>query len=231
MNNNRITVGEVVFALTCLGYEAHMQDIKRKVTELRGGVFGSYHAHYKNPYTYEQTIQKVVEMHCPQRRGFGGHARFESTEYGRYRLISTPPTSEMSTSPGSKTHDPGLLLDDLEGPLRKQRALMLLQRNASLSQELKALYEWKCQVCGTHIELGAGIRYAEAHHIRALGEPHNGPDKMGNMVCVCPNCHVKLDFHVMKIDVQALLISKHSLDLQCVQYHNHLVAKKHGVVG
>ena len=32
------------------------------------------------------------------------------------------------------------------------------------------------------------------------GIPHNGPDKLENMICVCPNCHVLLDFGVIRLN-------------------------------
>ncbi|MFE7359209.1 HNH endonuclease [Streptomyces sp. NPDC057543] len=29
--------------------------------------------------------------------------------------------------------------------------------------------------------------------MQAFGSPHNGPDTSGNVLCLCPNCHMMLD--------------------------------------
>jgi len=42
--------------------------------------------------------------------------------------------------------------------------------------------------------------YAEAAHIRALGLPHNGPDVLENLLCLCPNDHVRFDAGAIYID-------------------------------
>ncbi len=47
-------------------------------------------------------------------------------------------------------------------------------------------------MCGIRLEGLAGP-YAEAAHIRPLGAPHNGPDHLDNMLCLCPNHHVLFD--------------------------------------
>ena len=38
-----------------------------------------------------------------------------------------------------------------------------------------------------------GRPYAEGAHIRPLGSPHDGPDKLENVLCLCPNHHVLFD--------------------------------------
>lgn len=44
------------------------------------------------------------------------------------------------------------------------------------------------------LDLNAKVApYAEAAHIRALGSPHNGPDVIENVLCLCPNHHVLFD--------------------------------------
>lgn len=42
--------------------------------------------------------------------------------------------------------------------------------------------------------------YAEAAHIKALGVPHNGPDVLDNLLCLCPNDHVRFDRGAIYID-------------------------------
>ena len=75
-------------------------------------------------------------------------------------------------------------------------------RDTALARRMKGDNNFTCQLCGTQIVLNDGTPYAEAHHVQPLGNPHNGPDHPGNIVCVCPNCHVKLDYGVIYIKVE-----------------------------
>ena len=43
-------------------------------------------------------------------------------------------------------------------------------------------------------------RYAEGAHIRPLGYPHDGPDVLGNVLCLCPNDHVRFDYGAIWLD-------------------------------
>jgi putative restriction endonuclease len=56
-----------------------------------------------------------------------------------------------------------------------------------------------CQVCGDRIETPAGP-YAEASHIRPLGRPHDGPDVIENVLCLCPNDHKRFDLKAIYVD-------------------------------
>ena len=80
----------------------------------------------------------------------------------------------------------------------------------------------KCQICGMTLTIKDGKPYAEAHHIKPLGNPHNGPDVRGNILCVCPNHHVLLDYGAIKLDIKKLegvkkiYIDYHKEDLQAL---------------
>lgn len=65
-------------------------------------------------------------------------------------------------------------------------------RRTPVSDWVKAQYDHQCQICDMVVVVPGG-RYAEGAHIRALGRPHDGPDVPGNVLCLCPNCHVRLD--------------------------------------
>jgi predicted restriction endonuclease len=81
---------------------------------------------------------------------------------------------------------------------------------------VKESHQYRCQICGQTLRLGDGIPYAEAHHIVPLGTPHNGPDIRGNILCVCPNDHVLLDYGAIRLDETKL----HGIDKEFVDYHN-----------
>ena len=54
------------------------------------------------------------------------------------------------------------------------------------------MYDYKCQVCGIYLKKPNGA-IAIAAHIKGLGRPHNGPDAINNMLCLCPNHHDQFD--------------------------------------
>ena len=65
-------------------------------------------------------------------------------------------------------------------------------RDGRISKAVKDLYDYTCQICEIALDVPGG-RIAEGAHIRALGEPHNGPDVKGNLLCLCPNHHAMFD--------------------------------------
>ena len=71
-------------------------------------------------------------------------------------------------------------------------------------------------LCGQTLRLGDNTSYAEAHHFMPLGTPHNGPDVRGNILCVCPNDHVFLDYGAIKLDENRL----YGIGKEFIDYHN-----------
>jgi predicted restriction endonuclease len=53
-----------------------------------------------------------------------------------------------------------------------------------------------------------------------LGNPHNGPDHKTNIINVCPNHHVELDYGAIKLELEKLALSKHRLNNEYIDYHN-----------
>lgn len=102
---------------------------------------------------------------------------------------------------------------------RVEQRVSRIIRDTALARELKLKYDHHCQICGHRVEIN-GRGYCEAHHIRPLGSPHNGPDHLSNLICVCPNCHVLLDYEAMPITSSALKISKHQIAEAYINHHN-----------
>lgn len=80
-------------------------------------------------------------------------------------------------------------------PVQRRTAVVQAQdRDSRVKRQVKAWYDNTCQFCRTMIELPRPpFAYSEAAHIQALGAPHNGPDRVENVLCLCPNCHVRFD--------------------------------------
>lgn len=81
---------------------------------------------------------------------------------------------------------------------RKEATTLRIVRDTAVTRRIKALYDYRCQICGTRLE-GAAGPYAEAAHIRPLGAPHHGPDVLANVLCLCPNHHVLFDLSAFGI--------------------------------
>jgi putative restriction endonuclease len=82
---------------------------------------------------------------------------------------------------------------------RRGAFVQRIVRNTKVAAKVKAWHNYTCQVCGVRIETPAGP-YAEGAHIRALGTPHDGPDREDNLLCLCPNCHVLFDAGAITVD-------------------------------
>jgi len=100
-------------------------------------------------------------------------------------------------------------------------------RDTKLTKHIKHLYKNKCQLCGKALELRNNETYSEAHHIQPLGVPHNGPDIMQNIICVCPNHHAQLDFGAIELlDSQLETHPKHEIGHKYLAYHNEHIYKQ-----
>jgi predicted restriction endonuclease len=101
-------------------------------------------------------------------------------------------------------------------------------RDTKLATEIKELYNYICQLCGYCIEFEDGRRYAEAHHVKPLGSPHNGHDSQDNILCLCPNCHAKLDFGIIKLDSKKINSDDqhHAIKTEYIEYHNTHIFRK-----
>ena len=109
-------------------------------------------------------------------------------------------------------------------PGRQLQETYRILRDTSLARKLKQLHENKCQLCGESIRLPNGKGYSEAHHIKPLGAPHNGPDIAENIIVLCANHHVMLDYGVIKIDLEKLIIHpKHKIGVTYANYHNQVI--------
>jgi len=111
-------------------------------------------------------------------------------------------------------------------------------RNSTVAQLIKDWYGHECQICGQAIQVRKNEYYSEAAHIRPLGRPHQGPDVLENLLCLCPNDHVRFDNGALYLSDQLQVINtltgevmgplrvhkNHKIDLNHVAYHRTHVA-------
>lgn len=116
---------------------------------------------------------------------------------------------------------------DAKKPDRVETKTYRILRDTPLALKVKFLHDYRCQLCGQTIELSSGKAYAEAHHIRPLGAPHNGPDCLENLICVCPNHHVMLDyFSVPLCDEDISCVEGHNIASEFIEFHNRNVDER-----
>jgi len=86
------------------------------------------------------------------------------------------------------------------------------------------MHGYRCQICGVALQLNDGTLYAEAHHIKPLGIPHNGPDIAENILVLCPNHHVMCDYGAISLDtVEIRLHPNHAIGSQFIEYHDKMI--------
>jgi putative restriction endonuclease len=117
----------------------------------------------------------------------------------RYRLLRSPGQPPLPTPRGGAS---------VASPApRVPTVVQRIARNTAAAQRVKEIHDHRCQVCGERLETGAGP-YSEAAHVRPLGAPHDGPDVEDNILCLCPNDHVRFDYGGIAITDDLRLIDR-----------------------
>ena len=136
----------------------------------------------------------------------------------RFRLENTsgiPVKTERQLSLGSTE------------PARKAMTTERIVRQTAVSNSVKKLHDYTCQICLVRITVPTG-GYAEAAHIQPLGRPHDGPDITENVLCLCANCHVKFDrgaigvaddFTLINADGKLRRVKGHAISTEYLAHH------------
>ena len=115
-------------------------------------------------------------------------------------------------------------------PGRRSLVTQRIVRQTAVSNSVKNLHNYSCQICEVRISIPTGA-YAEAAHIKPLGRPHDGPDVPENVLCLCPNCHVMFDrgaigvaedLSLINIDGTLRLADGHKVSSEYLAYHRTL---------
>jgi hypothetical protein len=204
-------VQDIVSAFENLGGKARYGELYEEVSRIRSSSL---------PQSWQAIVRQSVESHSSDSQVFKGDDLFYSVEgigSGHWGLRDY------------LLHTPHAI--DLEEPQEAQKTKKIktesyrILRDTSLARTVKALHESRCQMCGTALPLSDGSSYAEAHHIRPLGSPHNGPDIEGNILVLCPNHHALCDLRAIHIRLDEIRLHRdHKLSEEFVEYHNALVA-------
>lgn len=197
-------IDDICTALANLGGIAHRSDLLAEVRRIRPE---------PHPESIEMIVQRTIQNHSSDSAGFRGENLLYTVKgigsgvWGlRSRLTATPLASDISES---------------ETPERVHAEVYRILRDTELARKIKLLHKNLCQLCGHTVSLADGSTYAEAHHIKPLGRPHNGPDIAENIIVLCPNHHVQLDFGALQLSRGSIhSIHGHYIGAQFIEYHN-----------
>ncbi len=80
-------------------------------------------------------------------------------------------------------------------------------RDTKIAREVKLAHGFQCKViCRGSVYQAAWIEWSRC---------------IGDIMCVCPNCHVLLDFEALRLDLQRLDPSlAHIVEQEYINYHN-----------
>jgi predicted restriction endonuclease len=196
-------VEDISTAYANLGGVARYEDVYREVRRIRGETL---------PTSWRDMIRGIVEDNSSDSAKFKGKDLFYSANgigkgiWGlRSAILSTPFPSDLG--------DPE--------PGRVAVSTYRILRDTILARTIKALHSNRCQLCDNCLLLPGGTGYSEAHHIRPLGRPHNGPDIAANILVLCPNHHVLFDYGSIRLDLNELRqLAEHKVGHEFVDYHN-----------
>ena len=79
------------------------------------------------------------------------------------------------------------VLDENASIFEDKRIMKIRKLNRSIGDNLKLLYEYRCQICGEAIGKNYGSKVVESHHIDYFVESLNNDSD--NQLIVCPNHH------------------------------------------
>ncbi len=205
-------VDYIVEAITNLGGVATLSQIYAEVDSIRKEPFAE---------TWHATVRRTLQENSSDTQIYNGREDpFYSVEgigSGIWGLRDyTDPETDIITTSETET-----------AQLAEQKRVVFIQsriiRNTRMTQLVKRLHNYRCQICSYTIQKADQTFYCEAHHIRPLGR-HSGPDLPSNILCVCPNHHAELDLGTIQIDWNALTLHpEHQINQEYVNFHNEVI--------
>jgi hypothetical protein len=195
-------VDEIISAMEALGGYAHYSDLYKYIQE---------HTKRELSGSWQAIVRARIEERSSDSASFlnGDDLFFSVNGIGngfwglRSKVFVEPSAPDLS--------EPNL-------PPRANIKTSRVIRDTNITRELKLIYRNHCQVCGNTITL-LGRNYSEGHHIKPLGNPHNGYDLASNIIILCPNHHVEFDYGSMAIDPD-------TYSILCVDASNKYLGKK-----
>jgi putative restriction endonuclease len=186
----------------------------RLVRVIRGAHKGSDHAPASG-YRYEGLYQVDSADYARSGKFWICQFRMEKA-VSEPDVIATPSVSAILPSePAHVTAPVGTMTPSQRTAIVQRRV-----RITAIAKSVKRLHEDTCQVCGEQLIVGDRT-YSEGAHIQALGGPHDGPDMMNNVLCLCPNCHVQFDLGAITIQNDFKILRNGVVDGELRRHPDH----------
>lgn len=123
----------------------------------------------------------------------------ESIEICQFSLERCPESDQEFTTVERAAAELAGFSEEEKFPRTRTTEVQRLIRDTAAARRIKDLYDGQCQTCGIRL-IGADSRpRSQGAHLKPLAEPHRGPDVERNILCLCPNCHVRLDSGAISI--------------------------------
>ncbi|MFI6145872.1 YDG/SRA domain-containing protein [Streptomyces sp. NPDC051109] len=153
----------------------------------------------------------------------------EPIEICQFTLERYPESDqELTTVELAAAELPGFT-DEEKFPQTRTAKVQRMIRDTAAARRIKDLYGGQCQTCGIRL-LGANARpYSQGAHLKPLAEPHRGPDVERNILCLCPNCHARLDIGAISIGEDWSVIERVPHGETRTTLSRLLMKKKHGL--
>lgn len=202
---------DITLALKNLGGIATLSDIYAEVKNVRKG---------PHPSSIDATIRGAIERNSSDSKAHSGkHDLFFSVSglgagiWGLRSAKSSPPiANDFEPLPAGAAE-----------PARQAIVTYRILRETEMARKIKLLHKNRCQLCSLTIQI-RGKQYSEAHHLKPLGMPHCGPDIPSNIIVVCPNCHVRLDYFSVHLSAASFQpLGGHVIGSEYIDYPNFRV--------
>lgn len=119
--------------------------------------------------------------------------------------------------------------DEEKFPQTSTTQVLRMMRDTAAARRIKDLYDGQCQTCGIRLVGANDEPYSQGAHLKPLAAPHKGPDVERNILCLCPNCHVRLDIGAISIDEDWSVIERVPHGTSRTTLPHLLLHKKHGL--
>lgn len=205
-------VDYIIQAMQNLGGWATYSDLYSEIKKVRNEAFSP---------SWQATVRNVVKSQSSDSENWR-----EGREDYFYTVNGIGSSVWGLRGHGSSTQK-AIDIAEPETPNRVPQETYRILRDTALARSIKDIHNYRCQLCNESIKFQDGSYYAEAHHIKPLGSPHNGPDIAENIICLCPNHHVQLDYGVLNINkAQFKENPRHKISEIYISYHNRVVCNK-----
>lgn len=132
----------------------------------------------------------------------------EPIEICQFILVRCPDAEQRPASSESVMEELPAFSDAEKFPDVRTVQVQRMDRDTAAARRIKNLYGGQCQTCGIRL-VGANAKpYCQGAHLKPLAEPHKGPDVERNILCLCPNCHARLDIGAISIDTDWSVIER-----------------------